>query len=102
MQNVKLKTLKEGLENTLRYWYETISESLFVESLEERLKNLEEMKSLILAITTIKDESFNPKDLKTIHITTRAKFNIVLEYDNEEKIYNLIFKGTKCKKGQNY
>ena len=46
MQNVNLKTLKEDLENTLRYWYETISESLFVESLEERLKSLEEMKSL--------------------------------------------------------
>lgn len=97
MQNVNLKTLKEDLENTLRYWYETISESLFVESLEERLKSLEEMNSLILAITTIKDESFNPKDLKTIHIKTGAKLNIVLEYDDEEKIYNLIFKKTSLK-----
>lgn len=97
MQNVNLKTLKEDLENTLRYWYETISESLFVESLEERLKSLEEMKSLVLAIKAINDENFNPKSLKRIYIKTGAKLNIVLEYDDEEKIYNLIFKKTSLK-----
>ena len=93
MENANLETLKEDLENTLRYWYETISEDLFVENLDQRLRSLEEMNSLTLAIKAIKDENFNPKNLKTIHIKTRAKLDIILKYNNEEDMYNLAFKG---------
>ena len=93
MENANLETLKEDLESTLRYWYETISEYLFVENLDQRSRSLEEMKSLVLAIKTIRNENFNPKNLKTIHIKTRAKLDIILKYNNQEDIYNLAFKG---------
>ncbi|HDZ5026511.1 TPA: hypothetical protein RTG31_001698 [Campylobacter jejuni] len=68
MKNTNLETLKENLENTLRYWYEIIKGELFVESLDTRLESLEEMKALILAIKTIISEKFNPKNLNTIII----------------------------------
>ncbi|EGH4499770.1 TPA: hypothetical protein ACW4WD_001643 [Campylobacter jejuni] len=92
MKNTNLKTLKENLENTLRYWYETIKGELFVESLDARLESLEEMKALILAIKTIISEKFNPKNLNTIIIKTEAKLDIVLEYNKNEDVYELAFR----------
>ncbi|EFC32973.1 hypothetical protein OLP40_03190 [Campylobacter jejuni] len=92
MKNTNLETLKENLENTLRYWYEIIKGELFVESLDTRLESLEEMKALILAIKTIISEKFNPKNLNTIIIKTEAKLDIVLEYNKNEDVYELAFR----------
>ncbi|PZT47173.1 hypothetical protein B6S12_10475 [Helicobacter valdiviensis] len=93
MKNTNLETLKENLENTLRYWYEITNDELFTESLDARLESLEEMKALILAIKTIKSETFNPKNLNIITIKTEAKLDVVLEYNKNEDLYDLAFRG---------
>lgn len=93
MKNTNLETLKENLENTLRYWYEITNDELFTESLDARLESLEEMKALILAIKTIKSEKFNPKNLDIITIKTEAKLDVVLEYNKNEDLYDLAFRG---------
>lgn len=77
---------KELLENVLRYYYENISEELFVENLNERLENLEKMKALALGIKKLAQNEFN-EEQNCVKIKINKNQTLILKQDDYYRVY---------------
>lgn len=77
---------KELLENVLRYYYENISEELFVENLNERLENLEKMKALALGIKKLAQNEFN-EEKNCVKIKINKNQTLILKQDDYYRVY---------------